>query len=88
MKTDGNFVVDDVYNTIGLDFASMLTIEQKYLIMVLQHHREMYKTVCKWRSGDVNEMCEITAKLYIHAAEKIGMPNLFDERVIEKEVGP
>lgn len=87
MVTDGKFVGDDVQHIVGLDFISRLTPEQRFVIMVLDHHQDMYDAVQEWRSGksDYGQI-ELVAKVALVVAQKLGMPDLFDERVVS-EVG-
>ena len=82
MVTDGKIVGDDVGHIVGLDFVSRLTHEQKLIITIFDHHKEMYDVVQDWRNG--GEALEYPAGLYLHMAKAVGMPDLFDERVVSE----
>jgi len=84
MVTDGKFVGEDVQDVVGLDFVSRLSTEQHYMIVVFHYYRDMYDAVQKWRAGGADETLENSAKVYLRMAEKIGMPDLFDERVVSE----
>lgn len=85
MVTDGKFVGEDIQDIVGLDLVSRLTNDQQLLITVFHCHREMYDVVQKWRMLG-GENLEMHAKVYLHMAKKIGMPDLFDERVVSEVI--